>query len=647
MEFSPSSTFAEGPSFFFRDRGAPRPWARVSERSEATVFESESFTLTVRDGASSLDAGALEVAWRWGGRAGQWRPGDMDTQNLGGPFSSLDVLSREIVAEGVHEFDPLDGHDAHRCSTHEVHQALQRAILAGTGRFPVNGETQEELRRFAAGEPSRRLKRWPEGFHRALARVRRFPPGFLTRGGLTVIRDTGPLWDREKNWITPRPGGHVDITFIACGDDYRGTLGEIARLSGPPPLLPRFALGVWFSCYRRMGQRAFERLADSFDQHDLPLDMVVVDTDWHRGFWHGFDWNRRLFPDPPAFFAMLRERGIHCTFNVHPCHIPAGDSKAAEFRRRTGSTAPVLTEATASHPFFAGCFRADLMNPAEAEAYFDVFHRPVTEMGCDFWWIDGAMEHWDGREATAWLNHLYFEHVRGGSDRPVAFSRASGLGCHRTTLAFSGDTLSQWEVLGQAVEMTVRAANSLVVHWSHDIGGFAKGDPSWKQNRPPAELYLRWVQFGSLSPVMRFHSDHGVREPWRFGRRTLALAREALQLRMRLLPLFEALNREAHETGVGPWRPMCYDWPQEEEAFRRWRQAMIGDGLLFAPVIAPRGWVEVWFPPGRWMHFQTRAVTVGPCIKRWRAGPSEIPLFVREGWVLDLAPAARRSRDIP
>ncbi|MBN1476072.1 hypothetical protein JXA47_04910 [Candidatus Sumerlaeota bacterium] len=645
VELSPSGEFLAGPSFFFMQRGEPLPWPHRERVGEWRVHRSEHLEIRVRDGARDLSADTLEVHWTLDERSGVWRPGDVDEANLGSSFSALDNCNRLITAEGVHPFDPMDGHDAHRCSTHDLFRALDAALRPHMGRHPELKERDEEMTRLMLGKPSLWMPEFPPEVYEALAKVRRFPPGFLTRSGLTVVRDTGPMWDPEAQWFSPRPGGHIDLTLIACGDDFKGTLGEIARLSGPIPLLPRWALGVWFSCYRKMGAREFEQIARDFDVHGLPLDVLVVDTDWHERRWHGFDWNRDLFPKPAAFFEWLRREGLHTTFNVHPGFIPASDSRLPAYREQSGCDSPPLTAEEAPHPLHADCVPVDLTDPGQARAWFDVFHRPITEMGCDLWWIDGAMGHWDGDEGTAWLNHLYHRHARErGSAAPLAFSRASGLGNHRTTLAFSGDAWVQWEVLAQEVESTIRGACSLMAHWSHDIGGFWNSD--FKENRPPDDLFVRWTQFGCLSPIMRYHSDHGVREPWLFGEEVLRLCREALLLRMRLVPHLEKLVREAHETGVAPWRPMCLEFPREEDAFCRWHQAMIGEGLLFAPVTKSSGDVEVWFPPGSWQHLQTQRVIEGPCVERWRADLGEIPLFLRGGYSLSLAPPARRTRDI-
>jgi alpha-D-xyloside xylohydrolase len=179
-------------------------------------------------------------------------------------------------------------------------------------------------------------------------------------------------------------------------------------------------------------------------------------------------------------------------------------------------------------------------------------------------------------------------------------------------------------VLGVEIEQTVRGACALLGHWSHDIGGFWL--PGDKANKPPDDLFLRWVQFGALSPVFRLHSDHGVREPWLFESGTLRLCREAMRFRMKLIPQMEA----AEQDGLPLWRPMCFAWPREEDAYAHWRQAMLGDDLLFAPVWREDGQVEVWFPPGTWRHLQFNRVVTGPLTECWKAAMEEIPLFLRE-----------------
>jgi hypothetical protein len=391
IEVTESGRFIDGPSFFFINRPEEtHPWPSVEREGPIATHCSEHFELTVDGEATLFSPQSLQIQWRWENRQGAWRPGDLDTENLGGPFSALDNVRDLTAPDGVHVFDPLEGHDAYRCSTLDLCRAVELALCDSLGQYPEQPERDEEIRRLALGESPKWLPRFSEEIQSALARVRKFPPGFLSRSGLTIIRDAGPLWDPKRQWFVPRPEGHLlDLTVIACGDDHVGTLREIQRLAGPMPALPRWARGIWFSCYRKMGAQEFQQVAKDFEAHGLPLDVLVVDTDWHTHRWHGFDWNADLFPDPEAFFTWLRERGLHTTFNVHPGYIPADDTRLPAYRETSGDETSPLTEKDAPHPLHSDCVPIDLMDPAKAQGYLDIFHAPLLEAGVDLWWLDG------------------------------------------------------------------------------------------------------------------------------------------------------------------------------------------------------------------------------------------------------------------
>jgi alpha-glucosidase (family GH31 glycosyl hydrolase) len=287
----------------------------------------------------------------------------------------------------------------------------------------------------------------------------------------------------------------------------------------------------------------------------------------------------------------------------------------------------------------------NIHDQTQATAYFKLLHDRAEANGCDFWWIDGSVRRADGRDECSWLNHTYRAHlVRQPDHLPIVLARAGGLGAHRDAILFTGDACSQWEVLAFEVETTVRAAGALMAYVSHDIGGFYHDAADRDENKPPDDLYLRWLQFGSLSPIMRLHSFDGVREPWRFAPATLDIARRFLQLRMRLLPYTTGLLDEAHETGVVPARPMWMEYA-DEAAYQCLQQYLLGADLLVAPVINPDGEARYWIPPGTWHHaFQSRSQT-GPCWIEERVPIEFIPLWLRDGAALELADARQRTRE--
>lgn len=167
-------------------------------------------------------------------------------------------------------------------------------------------------------------------------------------------------------WVSPRATAETDLYFFGYGHRYIEAVRDFYRLTGPTPLLPRFAMGNWWSRYYRYTQDGYLALMDRFKREGIPFTTSVIDMDWHRvddvdpkygSGWTGYSWNRELFPDPPAFLADLHRRGLRTTLNVHPRDgvrafedaYPKSPSASASTRppRRTwNSTSPTRTSWT-------------------------------------------------------------------------------------------------------------------------------------------------------------------------------------------------------------------------------------------------------------------------------------------------------------
>ncbi|MCB0992986.1 MAG: hypothetical protein KDB16_18555, partial [Acidimicrobiales bacterium] len=101
---------------------------------------------------------------------------------------------------------------------------------------------------------------------------------------------------------------------FAYGHDYRGAIQALYALSGHQPVLPRWALGNWWSRYHRYSEQSYLSLMDRFASEQIPLSVAVIDMDWHRVTsipeqygtgWTGYSWEPSLFPDPPRFLDEL------------------------------------------------------------------------------------------------------------------------------------------------------------------------------------------------------------------------------------------------------------------------------------------------------------------------------------------------------
>jgi alpha-glucosidase (family GH31 glycosyl hydrolase) len=134
-------------------------------------------------------------------------------------------------------------------------------------------------------------------------------PGVLAYDGVAMVDDTQTVLIEDDGWIAPRRPGNLDLYVFAYGRDYKQALAALYRLTGAPPLLPRYALGNWWSRYHPYTAEEYLELMDRFAAEDVPLSVAVIDMDWHLvdidprhgSGWTGYTWNTELFPDPPEW----------------------------------------------------------------------------------------------------------------------------------------------------------------------------------------------------------------------------------------------------------------------------------------------------------------------------------------------------------
>ncbi|MDJ0753236.1 MAG: glycoside hydrolase family 31 protein [Ardenticatenaceae bacterium] len=478
-------------------------------------------------------------------------------------------------------------------------------------------------------------------------------PGLMSKDGWAVIDDTSSLVFTEDGWLAPRDAhpDYLDWYFFGYGRDYQGCLREFSLVAGQTPMIPRWALGNWWSRYWPYTDRELQEVIEGFEHYDIPLSVCIIDMDWHltdtNGFhsgWTGYTWNRDLFPDPAAFLDWLTAKGLRKALNLHPAE---GVAPHEEMYAQMAAAVGVDPAAKATVPFA-------ISNPDFAEAYFRILHHPQEEIGIDFWWIDwqqGTQSRVDGLDPLWMLNHLHFYDLgRDGVRRPFIFSRYGGLGHHRYPIGFSGDTVSDWPTLNFQPYFTATAANVGYGWWSHDIGGHMLGVQS-------SELYLRWVQYGVFSPIFRLHSTNNPfseRRPWAFDDDTLRVAGDALRLRHALIPYIYTMTWRNFSEQQPLIQPMYHHWPLHEAAYLCSQQYYFGSELITAPFTEPAdadtnlSRQVVWLPPGDWFDFFTGEYIEGD---RWLAvyGSREmIPTFAAAGAIIPLeATAGWGSGDNP
>ncbi|HPS32068.1 MAG TPA: glycoside hydrolase family 31 protein [Anaerolineaceae bacterium] len=465
--------------------------------------------------------------------------------------------------------------------------------------------------------------------------------GLVSRSGWSVVDDTGSLVIDPEGTLTSRNAveGYRDIYFFGYAQDYLSAIREYQHIAGRPGLIPRWALGNWWSRYWAYTQEELTQLMLDFQERCIPLSVCIVDMDWHitntgnnSSGWTGYTWNKELFPDPAAFLAFLHTNKLKTALNLHPAEGVHPHEAQYESMARAVGIDPATKEPV---PF-------DITSDQFTRAYLEILHHPYEQQGVDFWWIDwqqGTRTKKEGLDPLYALNELhYYDLGRNPEKRPFIFSRWPGLGGHRYPIGFSGDSVVSWESLQFQPEFTATAANVAFGWWSHDIGGHCDGIEE-------AELFLRWVQYGVFSPILRIHSTNNPyidRRPWKFGADAFESIRKSMQLRHALVPLLYSANHRSAEDGEPLVLPVYYEAPSESAAYRCPQEYLFCRQLLAAPFtqkVNPDTRLArqvVWLPEGDWYHFFTGEYVQGGFWYPIYGGKEDIPVFAKAGAIIPL-----------
>lgn len=463
--------------------------------------------------------------------------------------------------------------------------------------------------------------------------------GIVSKSGYAVLDDSHSLLLDSSGWITQGEEDRKDLYFFGYGHDYKRALRDFYFLCGKIPMLPRYALGNWWSRYYQYSQETYLELMDMFQKKGIPLSVAVLDMDWHLvdidtkygSGWTGFSWNRELFPNPEGFMEKLHERGLKITLNLHPADgIRAYEDAYSQIARH------MKVEQEAEEPVLF-----DITNPEFLQYYYEDVLNPLEEQGVDFWWTDwqqGSYSRMKNLDPLWVLNHYTFLDNEKDGKRGLHLSRYAGPGSHRYPVGFSGDTVISWESLRFQPYFTAAASNIGYSWWSHDIGGHMLG---YKDE----ELMIRWIQFGVFSPIMRLHSTNCVfnsKEPWRFSRETECIMTEFMRLRHRMLPYLYTMNHRSYEKNVPLILPLYYEYPEEEQAYCQRNEYFFGNALLVLPITSKcipgihMAKENLWLPEGIWYDIFTNRVYKGGRNLMVYRDKETMPVLVRAGSILPM-----------
>lgn len=462
--------------------------------------------------------------------------------------------------------------------------------------------------------------------------------------------------------------------YILAGPTPADVLEAYAELTGFPSMPPRWALGFLQSTRFFKQTAEIIELAETMRAKQLPCDALIFLSTyggamgWNAGVGH-VSFHETLWPDPAGTLGRLQDDlGFKVVTHEYPVLHPDAPQYAEAEQR--GFLLDVAYPAPAALPTPTDQREAihqaqryhenqrfiDFTNP-EARVWWWEQHRHLVELGVAGWWLDGG----EGPSGPAPLHrgdstllHNAFDlyrfrafaegEVRDRPDgRPWMLCRSGAAGMQRFGAgSWTGDINTTFTTFAAQPLLGLGLAMSGVPYWGTDIGGFY---PSALNG----ELYARWFQFGTFSPIFRAHGWEVERHlPWAHGPEVEAICKRYLELRMRLLPYIYTLAWAAHTRGQPIMRPLAFQYPADPNVWELGSQYLFGPDLLVAPVTqAGASHWSVYLPEGSWYDYWTSEQHQGGRAVSVAVPLDTVPLFARGGSIIPLGPAMQHTGERP
>lgn len=399
--------------------------------------------------------------------------------------------------------------------------------------------------------------------------------GLYSVDGFASIDDSTTRLFTALGNLEEREGEGVDVYLFMYLKDFASCLKDYYMITGYPSLIPRYALGNWWSRNLAYHDMELKTLVDRFEKEEIPLSVLALNKDWHihktdkLDVQTGFTWNKELFRSPKDMINYLHSKGIRLGLSVNPLEgIYPFEEKYEELKKY------LQTDDKGIIPF-------NIIDPKWVDAYLKLLIHPLDAIGVDFFWMDIEDKK---RMKDLWnLGHYHYVDMhRDYRRRPMVLSRNAGIAPHRYPVLYSGKTIVSWDTLKMIPFHNASASNMGVTFWAHDIGGHYMGIED-------SELYIRFLELAVFSPIVKFGTESGKyykREPWKWEVKTLNIARDYLQLRHRMIPYLYTESYKYYKYGMPMVQPIYYKFPELYDDPKYRNEYYFGTELFVAPIVS-------------------------------------------------------------
>ncbi|WP_415282721.1 glycoside hydrolase family 31 protein [Clostridium perfringens] len=450
-------------------------------------------------------------------------------------------------------------------------------------------------------------------------------------------------------------GGQIQYYFIP-GENIKEVVKNYTALTGRMEMPPLWSLGYQQCRFSYFSQEEVRELVKTFEEKDIPLDVVYLDIDYMDGF-RVMTFKTPNFDDAAGLINDLKEKGIRTITIIDPG--VKVDEEYDVFKR--GKEGNHFTKKLDGEIFIGAVWPGDSAFPDFSnkdcrEWWKSELKKFISEHGMDGIWNDmnepcvfnndhktmletclhnsdnGVIEH------KEFHNRYGFEMSRCSkeaqeelhpNERGFSMTRATYAGGQRYSSVWTGDNMSLWSQMRMSISMNANLGISGFSFVGNDVSGFGLDSSE--------ELFIRWMEMGPFIPIFRNHSNMYTRrqEPWAFGPRAEKIAKKSIELRYELLPYIYDLYYISHKEGLPIFRPMIMEYEKDMNLLNMREQFMLGENMIVAPVLYEGERSKtVYLPKGSWFNYFTREKLQGG---KWYKLPcelDEILVFVKEGAII-------------
>lgn len=439
---------------------------------------------------------------------------------------------------------------------------------------------------------------------------------------------------------------------VIAGDSWEAVLNNYTNLTGKQPLPPRWALGNFSSRFGYHSQAETEATIAKFKEEKIPVDAIILDLYWFgkdiKGTMGNLQVYKDSFPDVKQMTQNLNDKGVKTVFITEPFILTTSK------RWYEASNLGILAKDSIGNPFkfdfyFGNTGLIDIYNP-KGEAWFWNIYKELAELGVAGVWGDlGEPEvhpekliHHTGTANEVhniyghdWARLVYEGYARDFPNvRPFILMRAGYSGSQRYGLIpWSGDVNRTWGGLQSQPEIALQMSMQGLSYMHSDLGGFAGANLN-------DNLYIRWLQYGVFQPIYRPHAQEEVpSEPVFRSARAKKLAKQAIELRYKLLPYNYTLAFENNQKGTPLMRPLFFEETNNKKLYTNASTYLWGNDFLVTPIMKDSvDTKEVYFPKGSvWFNFYTGEKIAGGRTKIIKTKENSIPTYVRGGAFIPMA----------